>query len=342
MKKKKLVLPAPVYESELGVLYCGDSLEIMRAMPDKCVDLICGSPPYEKARLYLENGENFGIARETEDWVKWMIEVFRESLRICKGLVAYVVGHGSNGASEWSGAPALLMADLLRSGISLRNPNVGLYKRSGIPGSGGKDWYRADYEWIICATDGRMRIPHSDNTACGKKWQMFSGGDYSHRTKEGKRVKNPRVKKIVVTPMGDHKNSLNKKNKKVRRIQITSTPGYKDGDLETKKVDREVNEIANPGNTIIIDCGCVGGGHMGSNISHDNEAPYPEQIPDRFIRSHTHPGDTVMDPFSGSGTTVALAIKNNRKFIGIDLRPSQIKLTKRRIKQAIGRKGFGF
>ena len=50
-----------------------------------------GSPPYEGARLYLEDGRDLGIARDTEAWVAWMVQVVKASLRVCRGLVAFVV-----------------------------------------------------------------------------------------------------------------------------------------------------------------------------------------------------------------------------------------------------------
>jgi len=111
----------------------GDCLEIMRQLPADSVDLVFGSPPYEQARLYLENGKDMKIARNTEDWVAWMVEVFKESLRVCTGLVAFVV-NGQTRKFRWSAGPALLMADLHRAGIHLRTPPI--FHRVGIPGSG--------------------------------------------------------------------------------------------------------------------------------------------------------------------------------------------------------------
>ena len=45
----------------------------------------------------------------------------------------------------------------------------------------------------------------------------------------------------------------------------------------------------------------------------------PEALLDRIVRSSTNPGETVLDPFCGSGTTGVSAIREGRKFIGIDL-----------------------
>lgn len=44
-------------------------------------------------------------------------------------------------------------------------------------------------------------------------------------------------------------------------------------------------------------------------------------------------GGVVLDPFFGSGTTGVVAVKNNRKFIGIDINPEYCKTARERILQ---------
>ena len=51
----------------------------------------------------------------------------------------------------------------------------------------------------------------------------------------------------------------------------------------------------------------------------DHGATYPEKLCDRLINMYSRNGDTVLDPFLGTGTTVIAAIKNKRKGIGIEL-----------------------
>lgn len=51
----------------------------------------------------------------------------------------------------------------------------------------------------------------------------------------------------------------------------------------------------------------------------------PEQLLGRIIRACSHPGDLVIDPFSGSATTLAVARKLGRNFIGFELSPEYVK-----------------
>lgn len=51
----------------------------------------------------------------------------------------------------------------------------------------------------------------------------------------------------------------------------------------------------------------------------------PEQLLGRIVRSCSHPGDLVIDPFSGSATTLAVAKKLGRRFIGLELSSEYVK-----------------
>ncbi|HKI17757.1 MAG TPA: site-specific DNA-methyltransferase, partial [Isosphaeraceae bacterium] len=47
----------------------------------------------------------------------------------------------------------------------------------------------------------------------------------------------------------------------------------------------------------------------------------PEQVLGRIIRACSNPAEVVLDPFGGSGTTLAVAKKLDRRFIGFELSP---------------------
>jgi hypothetical protein len=88
-------------------------------------------------------------------------------------------------------------------------------------------------------------------------------------------------------------------------------------------------EVANPGNVIY---GNVGYGNIGWPDAHRNEAPFPEWLARFFVKSFCPRGGWVLDPFSGSGTTVAVAVAHGRNAIGLDIRQSQIDLGEIRLK----------
>lgn len=102
-----------------------------------------------------------------------------------------------------------------------------------------------------------------------------------------------------------------------------------DGSRDTERGEKYVMpKISNPGNVVRAR---VGGGQMGSRLCHEGEAPYPEALVEFFALSFCPPGGIILDPFSGSGTTAAMSIRHGRRFVGCDLRPSQVDLCKRRL-----------
>jgi DNA modification methylase len=60
-------------------------------------------------------------------------------------------------------------------------------------------------------------------------------------------------------------------------------------------------------------------------------ATFPEALIEPCILAGSKPGDTVLDPFCGSGTTGAVSVRHQRDFIGIELNPAYVQLARRRI-----------
>lgn len=298
-----------------------DCLNFLRSQPEGSADLVFGSPPYETARLYLEDGKDLAIARNTEAWVEWMVEVYRECIRVCKGLVAFVV-EGQTRSYRYSCGPFLLVADLHRAGFCLRKPPI--YRRVGIPGSGGPDWLRNDYEPIICVSRPG-KLPWSDNTACGHPPKWAPGGEMSYRNAEGERknaVPKIEAKDGDIVPRGRAGNSVGYASMEERNNVGPHRAQRSAGSVYVPP------EKANPGN--VIDC-AAGGGQMGNPLCHENEAPFPEALARFFVLSFCPPGGLVIDPFAGSGTTLAVAFSLGRRAMGCDIRQSQCDLTSRRL-----------
>lgn len=62
-------------------------------------------------------------------------------------------------------------------------------------------------------------------------------------------------------------------------------------------------------------------------------APFPVELPRRCIKLFSYVGDTVLDPFLGSGTTLVALNELNRNGIGIEIDPDYCSLAKERVKQ---------
>lgn len=57
----------------------------------------------------------------------------------------------------------------------------------------------------------------------------------------------------------------------------------------------------------------------------------PEELLERLILSSSNPGDTILDPFCGCGTTVAVADRTRREWVGIDISSTAIEIMRRRL-----------
>ena len=123
----------------------------------------------------------------------------------------------------------------------------------------------------------------------------------------------------VMVPMGDWR---------LNRLQhLSATDRMRDPSRHRngfgKKVEKWVGrEKAYPTNVLHLATECGFKGHP---------ATFPKALPEWFIRLFTDEGDTVLDPFAGSGTTLVAAHDLKRHGIGIEISPEYCDLIKDRI-----------
>lgn len=66
-------------------------------------------------------------------------------------------------------------------------------------------------------------------------------------------------------------------------------------------------------------------------------APFPEKIANDHIITWSNPGDIVLDPFMGSGTTAKMALLNGRHFIGFEISEEYVDIANKRIEEHEGK-----
>jgi site-specific DNA-methyltransferase (adenine-specific) len=66
----------------------------------------------------------------------------------------------------------------------------------------------------------------------------------------------------------------------------------------------------------------------------NHPAPFPVELPERFIHLYTYVDDVVLDPFLGSGSTAVAAVRANRRFVGFDTDPEYSAIAEARIAEA--------
>ncbi len=120
----------------------------------------------------------------------------------------------------------------------------------------------------------------------------------------------------VRVPMGDWRHSRLRNLSKTDRTRDESKVESGFG----KRIENWVGrDLAFPSNVLHLATEC-------GNKAHS--AAFPKALPEWFIKLFTKPGDVVLDPFLGSGTTAIVAKKLDRRYIGLEIKPEYYELAK--------------
>lgn len=104
---------------------------------------------------------------------------------------------------------------------------------------------------------------------------------------------------------------------KAKQITKDKVRKHKEYKINLQKIDRNIWKI------------------KVANNKTPHPAVFPIEIPNRHIISWSNPGDIVLDPFMGSGTTGVSAIQNGRNFIGMEIDKDYFELSEKQIKEAV-------
>lgn len=129
----------------------------------------------------------------------------------------------------------------------------------------------------------------------------------------------------VMIPMGDWAKTRLKNLSETDKRRDNSRVGSGFGKNVSKWVGRE---MAYPTNVLVM-------ATETSNKQHS--AVFPKELPSWFIKLFTQPGDVVLDPFLGSGTTSIAALELDRNSIGIEVLEEYYKLATENINDEINR-----
>lgn len=121
-------------------------------------------------------------------------------------------------------------------------------------------------------------------------------------------------------PIKDHKITSKRWSRKITRYE-------KDGSITERERDLESEEYGVRFNIWKYNTGR--GFTSKENLKHP--AMFPEKLAEDHILSWSNEGDTVLDPFLGSGTTAKMALMNNRDFIGFEVSKEYVGMASERI-----------
>lgn len=274
-----------VYRTSLGRQVWGDSREILRLLPEGCVDLIVTSPPFALLRK-----KSYGNEDQSE-YVAWLSEFGRAAFPVLKDSGSLVLDLG--GAYQ-KGKP-------VRSLHSFR-VLLDFCDNMGYRLAEEFYWFNpaklpSPIEWV---NKRKIRAKDSVNTV----WWLSKTDDPKADVRN------------VLTPYSERMQTLLKNPEKFYQ------PKKRPSGHDISRGFANGNAGAIPSNLLQIPNTDSNSHYMRACKKLERQrhpARFPEDLPRFFIKFLTEPGDLVVDIFSGSNTTGYVAEELGRKWLSIEL-----------------------
>jgi adenine-specific DNA-methyltransferase len=251
-----------------AVVYPGSCLDLLQEIPDKEIQLIVTSPPYNIGKEYEHK-------LDLDEYVAQQAKVIQECARVLseRGSICWQVGnHVDNGVIV--PLDTVLYPIFRELGLVMRNRIVWHFEH----GLHCKNRFSGRYETIIWFTrPGKNYVFNLDPVRVPQKYPGK------------KHFKGPKAGEYSCNPLGKN-------------------PG-------------DVWDIPN----------------VKSNHIEKTEHPcqFPVELIERLVLSMTQPGDWVLDPFLGTGTSIVSAVRNSRRGAGAETMPRYVEIARQRIGEAM-------
>lgn len=293
----------------------GQVVDILKTLPDESVQCCVTSPPYFRLRDYGVDGQ-IGLEDTLDEYIEKLVNVFREIRRILKkdgilwlNLSDTYAGGGRN-IGNTKPLSKIESGNLAACGISsivrgFKHKDIMLVPAKVAEALRVDGWYlRQD---IIWAKPNPM--PESVKDRCTKSHEhIFLLSKSERYFFDSESIKEKCVGKNNDKPAGS-KGVLGNPNARLRtRIKEGNTAEYRN--------KRDVWVVATTG-------------YKGAHF-----ATFPEKLIEPCVLAGSRKGDTIIDPFCGSGTTGVVAMRYGREFIGIDINSGYCEIAKKRILEA--------
>jgi DNA modification methylase len=288
---RALLQNAPYYVTKLGAAYLGDSLAMLRTLPDACVNLVLTSPPYA-----LHFKKEYGNVSKDE-YAEWFLPFAKEVRRVLVEDGSFVLNIGGS----WNkGTPTRSIYHFKL--LVLLVETVGFHLAQEC------FWYNpakmpAPAEWV---TVRRIRVRDSVEYV----W-WFSKTPWP-------KASNLNVLKEYSADMirlarNGVRETIRPSGHVIRDSFDTIKAG---GAIPPNVIEEQLAEsMLKVGNNAANDDYTMQCKENGIKI---HPARFPAALPTFFIKLLTQPNDLVVDPFAGSNTSGAVAEELDRRWLGFD------------------------
>jgi DNA modification methylase len=301
----------PYYQDDLVTLLHGDALAQARTLNTGSVQTIVTSPPYFGLRDYGETGQ-VGAEASVAEYVDGMVGLFRELRRAL-----------TDDGTLW-----LNLGDSYSAG-GMSNPS------SSSTLGGGKDRGASSY------SISRRNRDIPPKNLLGVPWRValaLQADGWILRSDIIWHKPNPMPESVTDRPTKAHeylfllakspkyfydaeaiKDKSLESGREVKEYKTDAKRAAKGDDQRTApRGGMKVADLKNKRTVWTVATRPFGGSHF---------AVYPPELIRPCVLAGSRPGDTILDPFSGSGTTGMVATQEGRKYIGIDLNSDYLDLS---------------
>lgn len=275
----------PAYRTDSGAAYCGDSLDLLAALPEQCINLVMTSPPFA-----LQRQKEYGNKAQGE-YIDWLSQFARQVHRVLKDDGSFVLDLG--GAYE-KGAPA---RSLYNFRVLIRFcDELGFFLAEDFY------WFNpsklpSPIEWV---NKRKMRVKDAVNTVWWLSKTEWPKADIT-------KVLAPyssRMKKLLEDPAAFY------------------TPKIRPSGHDIGNAFGRDNGGAIPPNLLQISNSESNGQYLaGCKLIGEKQHParFPTKLPEFFINMLTDTDDLVLDIFAGSNTTGHVAHTQRRRWLAFEL-----------------------
>ncbi len=323
----------------LNQILCGDNLELIQQLPDHSVQLVITSPPYFQQRDY---GAGMGNEPEVESYIENLLRLFRECVGVMKeeGSLIFNLGDKYENSSlllvPYRFAIAATETGLVKlvnnvTWVKL-NPTPRQFRRRLV--SSTEPFFHfvksEDYFYNLDAfmtSEDASKKSRTKGMNVGKRYfELIDQSDLPDEAKRDARLALAQVIQEVRT------GQIHSFRMKIRGLHAEPFGGQ-DGGRKIQLAKKGFTIIRLRGNALKRD---VIETPVESIKRCKHPAIYPVKIVEGFLHLLTRPGDVVLDPFIGSGSTAVACKKLGRHFIGYDLNPEYCEYARNRVDEAPG------
>lgn len=334
----------------LNKIYTGNALDILKTLPDECIDMCMTSPPYYNLRNYFMD-DQLGLENTFFEYIDKLCAIFDEVKRVLKkegncfvniadtydgnkkgntnNKVSFYLKENSSGINKKTiisekclcQIPSRFAIEMTNRGWILRNRLI-WHKLNAMPSSV-SDRFTVDYEDVLFFVKNKKYYfeqqyePYAESSDVRYRQALRANKSYV--------VKEPYKNN---TPYCGKFSNLNNEE-----LEKFSSPRAR-----YKRGQGSVVSRGNDSDGLVVGGKNSNGRNMRSvwaiptkPCAESHFATYPEKLCITPILAGCPVGGIILDPFFGTGTTGLVANKLDRHFIGIELNPRYVKIAQERI-----------